>query len=49
MPDALIFASRDAFGAWLAENGQSGEGVWPLFGKVGGPQSAAFLMKRAAS
>lgn len=37
MEDILTFKSREAFRAWLAENGGTSGGVWLLFGKKGGP------------
>lgn len=37
MTDYLLFADRGEFRAWLETNSSSGEGVWLLFGKRGGP------------
>ncbi len=37
MKDILAFPDRAAFRAWLETNGTSGDGVWLLFGKKGGP------------
>lgn len=37
MNDILEFTDRIAFRAWLEKNSASGEGVWLLFGKKGGP------------
>lgn len=39
MNDILEFADREEFRKWLAENCQSSEGVWLLFGKTGGPKT----------
>ncbi len=39
MCDGLIFASREAFRAWLEEHCLSREGVWLVFGKEGGPRT----------
>lgn len=36
MSDALQFANRDEFRNWLADNCQSDEGFWLIFGKAGG-------------
>lgn len=35
----MTFSDREAFRAWLAENGATSEGVWLLFGKAGGPRT----------
>ncbi|WP_322172499.1 YdeI/OmpD-associated family protein [Acutalibacter caecimuris] len=37
--DVLVFASREAFRAWLAGDGGDSQGVWLLFGKAGGPKT----------
>lgn len=37
MDTALEFADKEAFHAWLENNGKSSDGVWLLFGKKGGP------------
>lgn len=39
MSDILEFADREAFRFWLSEHSLSDEGVWLLFGKVGGPKT----------
>lgn len=39
MSDTLQFADRGAFRAWLADHCRSGDGVWLLFGKAGGPKT----------
>lgn len=39
MSEGLQFADRKEFRAWLAEHCHSGEGVWLLFGKRGGPKT----------
>lgn len=39
MDNLLEFASRQEFRTWLSAHGQSGEGVWLLFGKAGGPKT----------
>lgn len=39
MAEPLIFSDRESFRCWLAESSTSGEGVWLLFGKAGGPQT----------
>ena len=45
----LLFATREDFRQWLCRNCQSGDGVWLLFGKAGGPQtvSAAEALEEA--
>lgn len=49
MSEILEFSNRAAFRAWLLENGTTGEGVWLLFGKKGGPVtlSAAEALEEA--
>lgn len=37
MTEELLFPDRRAFRAWLDAHGATGDGVWLLFGKVGGP------------
>lgn len=39
MDEALVFATRDEFRAWLRERGDASDGVWLLFGKPGGPKT----------
>ena len=39
MNEVLTFASREEFREWLSRNCLSEEGVWLLFGKVGGPKT----------
>lgn len=39
MDGHLHFASRDEFRSWLKDNCRSSDGVWLLFGKVGGPKT----------
>lgn len=39
MTKHLQFASRDEFRHWLKTHGETGEGVWLLFGKPGGPET----------
>ena len=39
MSESMVFANRGEFRAWLSENGRSGDGVWLLFGKAGGPKT----------
>lgn len=39
MSDAMEFANREAFRAWLSENCRTSGGVWLLFGKAGGPKT----------
>ena len=39
MNEILQFADREEFRKWLKENCLSGEGVWLLFGKAGGPKT----------
>lgn len=39
MSEYLQFALREEFRNWLKDNGQSGDGVWLLFGKGGGPKT----------
>jgi uncharacterized protein YdeI (YjbR/CyaY-like superfamily) len=35
----LIFKTRGEFREWLTENAKTGEGVWLVFGKKGGPKT----------
>lgn len=35
----LVFQGREEFRQWLAAHCQSGDGVWLLFGKPGGPKT----------
>jgi uncharacterized protein YdeI (YjbR/CyaY-like superfamily) len=35
----MLFASREDFRAWLEDHCLSGEGVWLIFGKPGGPDT----------
>lgn len=37
--EPLQFATRAEFRGWLAENSHSGNGVWLVFGKRGGPKT----------
>lgn len=37
MSDILKFSDREHFREWLRDNCLSGDGVWLLFGKAGGP------------
>jgi uncharacterized protein YdeI (YjbR/CyaY-like superfamily) len=37
--EKLLFKNRSEFRAWLMANVQSGEGVWLIFGKKGGPKT----------
>ena len=37
--DAMVFADRQAWRQWLAENGATHAGVWLMFGKAGGPKT----------
>ena len=39
MNGMLTFVDRGQFRKWLSENCRSGEGVWLLFGKNGGPKT----------
>lgn len=39
MCDIMKFADREEFRQWLLEHCQSGDGVWILFGKAGGPKT----------
>ena len=39
MSDIMEFPTREAFRAWLSDNGQTSGGVWLLFGKPGGPKT----------
>lgn len=39
MSDIMEFGSREEFRKWLCENCLSGEGIWLLFGKAGGPKT----------
>lgn len=39
MSDILEFANREEFRKWLGEHCLSGDGVWLLFGKAGGPET----------
>lgn len=39
MDKALLFADRAAFRGWLADNHETSQGVWLLFGKKGGPRT----------
>ena len=39
MSDILEFANREEFRKWLGEHCLSGDGVWLLFGKAGGPKT----------
>lgn len=39
MSETMIFADRQEFRAWLAENCLSEDGVWLIFGKGGGPKT----------
>ena len=39
MNDTMEFANREEFREWLQENCLSGDGIWILFGKAGGPKT----------
>lgn len=39
MSETMEFASREDFREWLRGHCQSGDGVWLLFGKAGGPKT----------
>lgn len=39
MNDTMEFANREEFRKWLQENCLSGDGIWILFGKAGGPKT----------
>ena len=39
MSDVLVFANREEFRLWLKEHCLSNDGVWLLFGKMGGPKT----------
>ena len=39
MNELLVFSNRAEFRAWLTEHCLTSGGVWPLFGKAGGPKT----------
>ena len=39
MNEELVFPDREKFRAWLEKNGVSGDGIWLVFGKKGGPMT----------
>ncbi len=39
MSDIMQFANREEFREWLCKNCLSGDGIWLLFGKAGGPKT----------
>ncbi len=39
MNNILEFANREEFRKWLSDNCLSNDGVWLLFGKLGGPKT----------
>ncbi len=41
MAQDMMFADRASFRQWLFENCPSGEGVWLVFGKPGGPKTVS--------